>query len=123
MLVACGDVQSETQRISVSMAECGAIFQTFSLTAEAKGKTTLQITTMRRGVAAFREAAIEQARKEGAPNPAQFVEDVYEKKSAEWRRKAIEANDAEAIAGAREMFDWVQYCGKMGKAYDVLPVR
>ena len=118
-----GEAKSASQPISESMAECAAIFNVTALTAERKGKSAQQVSAMREGAGAFREAAVKRAGVEGASRPEADVRKTYAEKYAKWEARWLGSSDAAFILDARENLDWVQYCGKMGKAHGVLPVR
>ena len=111
-----------SQPISVSMAECAAIFKVTATTAEEKGKSAQKVSEMRRGADAFLSAAHAQAETEGASNVSRYVADAHAEKLAKWEERWLGGSDVAFIMDVSENLEWVQYCAKMGKSYGVLPL-
>lgn len=111
------------QPISESMVECSVIYELFSETAAQKNKSAKQIEIMQKSSKAFIAASYVQAKNEKRPDVNQYVDDVFAEKMAHWEDRIFKSSDLDFVANSKDMFDWVQYCGKMGKAKGILPVK
>ncbi len=123
VLLACTADRAAAQAISVSMAECSAIYDVLAESASYRGKTENQIQQMQAAAAEFQAHAVVRAESEGRADPEQFIADTYADKREYWAERWFDSSDFSFLADFSENIEWTKYCASMGKHYGVLPLK
>ena len=111
------------QPISVSLAECSVIYNVTSITAEAKGKSVEQVSTMREMSDVFRNASYSSAEDEGQVNGQAYIHEELPALEQKWDERWLNEDDMKALSYMKENMEWVSYCGKLGKDRGLLPLK
>ena len=105
------------QPISVSMIECGAVYDEVAEAGARRGRSEDQIETVSRTASVFREAAIAQAGAEGVADPQAHLLAHAERLRKKWQGRSSR------ITLVRENRDWIDYCRALGKDRGLLPLK
>lgn len=117
--------EDQSQAVSRNLTECTVIFQVYGLMAKKQGKSEEVIGHFNKAAARFRDAALETAEKEGKADPKKYVGDTYNALLPVWQKKyaAITGDDiAEMEKGTKNITEWVNYCGSLGRKINILPL-
>lgn len=123
VLLACTASQATAQDISISMAECAAIYAVLAESADYRGKPEEQIQQMQAASTEFRTHAVPRAEAEGKAEPEQFIAQTYADKRLYWAERWFDSSDFSFLASFSENIEWTKYCASMGKHYGVLPLK
>lgn len=107
---------AERQAISVSLAECSAVFEQVSSSASAQVRNPLGAAKSRRAARRFLTAAEAQARKEGQTHPRRLITAALNDKREKWTGRFARVSLIE------DNLDWVDYCTSLGRKKKVLPL-
>lgn len=123
ILLACTASQATAQDISVSMAECAAIYDVLAESADYRGKSEDQIQKMLEVSSEFKDHAVPRAEAEGKAEPEQFIAQTYADKRLYWAERWFDSSDFSFLANFSENIEWTKYCASMGKHYGILPLK
>lgn len=124
-LPAAAQTEGQSRPISKNLTECTVIFQVYGLMAKNQGKSEEMIGYFDKAAARFRDAALENAEKEGTADPKQHVTDAYNELLPKWQKKyaAISGEDVTLMAEeTKNIMEWVNYCGSLGRKINILPL-
>ena len=117
VLAVTGTAAPARQAISVSLVECGEIFDNMADSVEARGSRPVSdIARMRKAGVRFRDAARTEATREGRSDPATFVAQTRPELNEKWQGRFAK------MSLLTENMEWVKYCGALGKDRGVLPI-
>ncbi|NCT41199.1 MAG: hypothetical protein GW778_06025 [Alphaproteobacteria bacterium] len=111
------------QPISISLAECSVIYNVVSMTAQAKGKPETQIKALRKTSDAYKDAAATQAKAEGQSDGKAYIDKQLPALIEKWDERWLSGDDVKVLSHMKENWEWVQYCGKLGKDRGLLPLQ
>lgn len=117
---------AESQAISKSLTECTVIFQVYGLMAKDQGKPDNIVAYFNKAAARFRDAAMTQATAENVADPKQYVSDTYTDLLPKWQKKytaITKGSMVEMTAETKDIMDWVNYCGSLGRKIKILPLE
>lgn len=117
--------EAPKQAISKSMTECTVIFQVYGLMAKNQGKPEEMIGYFDKAAARFRDAAIARAEAEGITDSKQHISDTYNALLPKWQEKytaITKGSMVELTTEAKDIMDWVNYCGALGRKINILPL-
>ncbi|WP_432696117.1 hypothetical protein ACQUQP_16445 [Marinobacterium sp. YM272] len=123
VLLAYSADRAAAQDISVSMAECSAIYDVLAESAGYRGKPENQIQQMLAASSEFKAHAVLRAESEGRANPEQFIAHTYADKRLYWAERWFDSSDFSFLANFSENMEWTKYCASMGKHFGVLPLK
>lgn len=118
-------IEAKDQAVSKSMVECTVVFQVYGLRAKDQGKPDEMIGYFDKAAARFRDAALTRAGAEGIADPKQYVSDTYNALLPKWREKytaLTEGSMVEVTTETKDIMDWVNYCGSLGRKINILPL-
>ena len=105
------------QAISISLLECGEIFDHMADSAETRGsRPAKDIVAMRKAGERFRYAATAEAKHEGKDDPSAFIAKSRPDLTKKWQGRFAKPTLLS------ENIEWVKYCGALGKDRGVLPI-
>jgi hypothetical protein len=104
------------QAISVSLVECGAIFDELAQVAHRRGRDLADVWQAEDTAERFRAFAITEARREGVRDVQAHINDTIPVMAQKWTGRFA------SILLLTENKDWIDYCGALGKDRGVLPL-
>jgi len=114
--LASAGVAQNVQPISVSLVECGSIFDELAILGEQKGRTGKDVAKMRRAATIFRDEAAVQAGREGIADTSGHVIDTAAKMDEKWQGRFSQ------VFKFNENKDWITYCEALGRDRGLLPI-
>ena len=115
-LATAGAAES-VQPISVSLVECGAIFDEVADLGDRKGRKASDVDKLRRTASLFRDEAAAQAQAEGIADTGGHVITHSTAMADKWQGRFG------SVMLFAENKDWIDYCEALGTDRGLLPLR
>jgi hypothetical protein len=106
----------DSQPISTSLVECGAILAHVALSMADKGRPAADIGRAEAAMTAFVDEALVQASHEGVADPRRHIETLGVEMAAKWDDRFAD------LAKLSENMEWLDYCTALGESRNILPI-